>query len=120
MVAIDEYDGWPTLRAALQLIALTMARPIEIRLMRRQEIIWPKAIWRIPAGRMKMRRPHDVPLSRQALDVLRSVWDLSHGEGLIFPSIRSTVRPLSENAMNSALRRMGYTKDEMVAHGFRS
>jgi Arm DNA-binding domain len=62
MVSIDEYDGWPTVRAALLLIALTMARPVEIRLMRRCEIVWPKAMWRIPAERMKMRRPHDVPL----------------------------------------------------------
>ena len=73
MVSIDEYDGWPTVRAALQLIALTMTRPIEIRLMRRSEINWPKATWRIPAERMKMRRPHDVPLSTQALDVLRGM-----------------------------------------------
>jgi len=120
MVSIDEYDGWPTVRAALQLIALTMTRPVEIRLMRRSEINWPKATWHIPAERMKMRRPHDVPLSKQALGVLRDIWDLSHGEGLVLPSVRSTVKPLSENAMNSALRRMGYTKDQMCPHGFRS
>jgi integrase len=120
MVSIDEYDGWPTLKAALQLIALTMARPGEIRLMRRSEINWPAAKWSIPGERMKMRVPHDVPLSRQALDVLRSVWELSSGDGLVFPSIRSTVKPLSENAMNSALRRMGFSQNEMTAHGFRS
>ena len=120
MVSIDEYDGWPTVRAALQLIALTMTRPVEIRLMRRSEINWPKATWRIPAERMKMRRPHDVPLSKQALGLLRDIWDLSHGDGLVLPSVRSTVKPLSENAMNSALRRMGYTKDQMCPHGFRS
>jgi integrase len=120
MVSIDEYDGWPTVRAALQLIALTMTRPVEIRLMRRSEINWPKAMWQIPAERMKMRRPHDVPLSKQALAVLRDIWDLSHGDGLVLPSVRSVVKPLSENAMNSALRRMGYTKDQMCPHGFRS
>jgi integrase len=120
MATIDEYDGWPTLRAAMQFLALTMARPGEVRFMRRNEIVWPKSTWTIPAERMKMRRPHDVPLSRQALEVLRSLWDLSHGNGLVFPSIRSAVRPLSENAMNSALRRMGYGKDEMCSHGFRS
>jgi integrase len=120
MVAIDEYDGWPTLRAALLFLALTMTRPGEVRFMRRSEVNWPKATWQIPAERMKMRRPHDVPLSTQALAVLRDVWPLSHGDGLVFPSIRSIARPLSENAMNSALRRMGYTKDEVVAHGFRS
>jgi integrase len=120
MVAIDEYDGWPTLKAALQFLALTMVRPGEVRFMHRSEVIWPKATWRIPAERMKMRRPHDVPLSRQALDVVRGIWDLSQDDGLVFPSIRSTLRPLSENAMNSALRRIGYAKEEMCAHGFRS
>jgi integrase len=120
MAAIDDYDGWPTLRAALQFIALTMTRPGEVRFMRRSEIIWQKATWRIPPERMKMRRPHDVPLSTQALAVLRGIWELSEGNGLVFASVRSAVRPLSENAMNSALRRMGYTKDQMVAHGFRS
>lgn len=120
MVSVDEYDGWPTVRAALQLIALTMARPVEIRLMRRSEIVWQKATWRIRAERMKMRRPHDVPLSKQALAVLRGIWALSEGDGLVLPSVRSAIKPLSENAMNSALRRMGYTKDEMCPHGFRS
>lgn len=120
MLAIDEYDGWPTLKASLQLLALTMVRPGEVRYMRRSEVIWPKSMWRIPAERMKMRRPHDVPLSRQALAVLQGVWDLSQADGLVFPSIRSAVRPLSENAMNSALRRIGYAKEEMCAHGFRA
>jgi len=120
MTCIDEYDGWTTLRAALQFIALTMSRPIEVRMMRRNEVNWITATWTIPAERMKMRRPHDVPLSRQTLGVLRTVWDLTEGDGLVFPSIRSLKRPLSENAMNSALRRMGYRKDEMCAHGFRA
>jgi integrase len=120
MVSIDEYEGWATLRAAMQFLALTMTRPGETRLMRRAEVIWQKNTWRIPAERMKMRRPHDVPLSRQALAALRSVWDASEGNAYVFPSIRSTLKPLSENAMNSALRRMGYTKDEMCSHGFRS
>jgi integrase len=61
-----------------------------------------------------------VPLSSQALTVLRDIWDLTEADGFVFPSIRSAVKPLSENAMNSALRRMGYAKDEMCAHGFRS
>jgi integrase len=120
MVSIDEYDGWPTLRAALLLTALTMIRSTEIRLMRRQEIIWPKAIWRIPGERMKMRQPHDVPLSKQALAVLRDIWSLSEGHELVLPSIRSLKKQLSENALNSALRRMGYAKDEMCGHGFRT
>jgi integrase len=62
---------------------------------------------------------HDIPLSRQALAVLRGIWDVSEGNALVFPSIRSTLKPLSENAMNSALRRMGCARDEMCTHGFR-
>jgi integrase len=120
MVSIDEYDGWPTIRAALQLLALTMTRPGDVRYMRRSEVSFDKAIWRIPAERMKMRRPHDVPLSKQAIEVLRDIWVLSDDGDLVLPSIRSLRRPLSENAMNSALRRMGYGKDEMVSHGFRA
>jgi integrase len=120
MVNIDHYDGWPTLRAALLLLALTMTRPGDVRHMRKSEIVFPKALWRIPAERMKMRRPHDVPLSKQALAIIREMWDLTAGNGLLLPSIRSAVKPLSENAMNSALRRMGYSKEEATAHGFRS
>lgn len=120
MCAIDEYDGWPTLRAALQLLALTMTRPGDVRHMQKSEIVFPKALWRIPADRMKMRRPHDVPLSKQALAVIGDMWDLTPGTGLLLPSIRSSVKPLSENAMNSALRRMGYAKEVATAHGFRS
>jgi integrase len=120
MVSIDEFDGWPTIRAALQLLALTMTRPGEIRFMRRSEILWPKATWRIPAERMKMRRPHDVPLSTQALAIIRDIWPLSEGHELVLPSIRSPLKALSENAMNSALRRMGYSKQEVCSHGFRA
>ncbi len=119
MVAIDEYDGWPTIRAALLLLALTMTRPGDVRLMRRPEINFDKALWRIPAERMKMRRPHDVPLSKQALAILKDIWPLSDGGELVLPAIASR-KPLSDNAMNAALRRMGYAKEEMVAHGFRS
>jgi integrase len=120
MLCLDEYDGWPTLKSAMIFLALTMTRPGEVRLMRRHEIVWAKATWRVPAERMKMRRPHEVPLSRQALAVLRGIWDVSESRQLVFPSVRSAVKPLSENAMNAALRRIGYTKDEMCAHGFRS
>jgi integrase len=120
MLAIDDYDGWPTLRAAMLLLALTMVRPGEVRHMRKSELTVPKALWRIPAERMKMRRPFDVPLSKQALAIIGEMWDLTPGNGLLLPSIRSNVKPLSENALNSALRRMGYAKDEMTAHGFRS
>ncbi len=118
--AIDGYDGWPTIKAALKFSALTFARPGEVRGATRSEINFDKAIWRITAERTKMRRPHDVPLSRQALAALVDIWPMSEHCELVFPSIRSNQRPLSENAFNSALRRMGYSQDEMTAHGFRS
>ncbi|NUJ80265.1 tyrosine-type recombinase/integrase [Methylocystis sp. FS] len=118
--AIDEFEGWPTVKAALLFTALTCARPGEVRGARRSEIDFAKALWRIPAERTKMRRPHDVPLSRQAIDVLRDIWTFSdHGE-LVFPSIISSKKLLSENALNGALRRLGFGPDEMTAHGFRA
>jgi integrase len=120
MCSIDEYDGWPTIRAALQLLALTITRPGDIRGMRRSEINFEKAMWRIPAERMKMRRPHDVPLSVQAIQILRDIWSLSENGELVLSSIRSWKKPLSEGAMISALRRMGYAKEEMTPHGFRA
>jgi integrase len=118
--AIDHFEGWPTVKAALLFTALTCARPGEVRGTRRAEIDFARAIWRIPAERTKMRRPHDVPLSRQAIDVLQDIWTFSdHGE-LVFPSIISSKKLLSENALNGALRRLGFGPDEMTAHGFRA
>jgi integrase len=119
MTVIDEFDGWPTIRAGLQFLALTMTRPADVRYMRRPEVNFIKAMWSIPAERMKMRRPHEVPLSKQAVEVLRGVWDLSEGDGYVFASVRAP-RPLSEATFNVALRRLGYSKDEVCAHGFRS
>jgi integrase len=120
MRAIDDYDGWPTVAAALKFTALTFARPGEVRGATRKEFDFEKAIWKISEERTKMRRPHEVPLSRQAIELLQSIWTLSDYGDLVFPSIRSNRLPLSENALNSALRRMGYTKEEMTAHGFRA
>ncbi len=117
--AIDDYDGWPTITAALKFLILTCVRPGEVRGAKRNEFDFDKAIWRIPAERMKMRVPHDVPLSKQALQVLEDIWPLSDGAELVFRSIRSKDRPLSDNAFNSALRRMGYEKHEVTAHGMR-
>jgi integrase len=117
--AFDEYDGWPTIRAGLKFMILTCARPGEVRGARRKEFDLEKATWRIPAERMKMRQAHDVPLSNQALAIIKDIWSLSEGGDLVFPSIRSKQRPLSENAFNAALRRIGYGKDEVTAHGFR-
>lgn len=120
LAAIDEYHGWPTLQLALKFLALTCVRPGEVRGALRTEFDLQRAVWRIPAGRTKMRHPHDVPLSRQALAVLEEAWPLSELSELVFPSIRSPKQLLSENAMNAAMRRMGYTKEDMTAHGFRS
>ncbi len=118
--AIDDYDGWPTLRAALKFTALTFARPGEVRGATRREFDLDGAVWHISAERAKMRRPHDVPLSPQALAVLREIWSLSEHHEFVFGSIRSPSKPLSDMAMNAALRRMGFLQDEMSAHGFRS
>lgn len=120
LCTIDEYDGWPTITAALQFLILTCVRPGEVRFAVRSEFDFEKATWSIPAERMKMRQSHVVPLSRQALQILTGVWPLSEGGKLVFPSVRSKQKPLSENALNSALRRMGYTKDEVTSHGFRA
>lgn len=118
--AIDAFDGWPTIRLALQFSALTFARPGEIRGAKRGEFNFEKSVWRIPGERTKTRRPHDVPLSRQALAVLNEVWPISEGGDLVFPAITSLSKTLSENAFNASLRRMGFAQDEMTAHGFRA
>jgi integrase len=121
LLALDEYTGWPSLQAALKFQILTCARPGEARLARCGEVNFEKAVWRIPAERTKMRRQHDVPLSRQAIEVLKSAWPfVCDADEYIFQALRSGRKPLSENAINAALRRMGYTKDEATAHGFRS
>jgi len=120
MDAIDAYDGWPTIRLALQFSAITFQRPGEIRAARWSEIDFDRKVWRLPAERMKMKLPHDVPLSRQSVSVLQRASDISSGFEHVFPQIRTYHRPISENAMNVALRRMGYSKDEHCTHGFRA
>ena len=117
---IDEYDGYFPLVCALKLAPLVFTRPTELRAAEWKEFDLEKAEWRIPAERMKMRTAHIVPLSRQAVAVLEEL-RLYSGEGkYLFPSIRTDVRPISEVTMLNALRRMGYEKDEMCVHGFRS
>ena len=120
MRAIDTFDGQETTRAALELMALLFQRPGELRFAEWSEFDLDAAVWVIPAKRMKMRREHRVSLPTQALAVLERLKPIS-GEGkLVFPSIRTVSRPISDNTMNAALRRMGYAKDEMTAHGFRA
>ncbi len=120
MAAIDEYPGWRPLRLAVLFLALTMTRPGDVRFAKRTEIIFPRSLWRIPAERMKMRRPHDVPLSTQALAIVREAWQLSEGSEYLFPAERDLGKPLQENAHNYLIRKLGYGKEDMTAHGFRA
>jgi integrase len=120
LIALDEYEGWPVLKAALRFLILTMARPIEVRTMTRDELDFEKRLWVVPAHKMKMRREHLVPLSEQAIAILKWAWPLNEHHELVFPSLRSHKKPLSENAFNSVLRNLGYDKETATAHGFRS
>jgi integrase len=118
--AIDGYEGHLVTRCALQLAPLVFVRPGELRRAEWSELDLSKTEWRIPAEKMKMPAPHIVPLSRQALAALNEVRPLT-GKGVyVFPSVRSRQRPMSENTINAALRRLGYTKEQMTGHGFRS
>ena len=120
MRAIEDYDGQATTHAALKLAPYVFVRPGELRAAEWCEFDLDRSEWRIPAERMKMREAHIVPLARQALEILRELHNRT-GEGrFVFPAIGKRERPLSENTLNAALRRLGYAKDEMTAHGFRS
>lgn len=116
---LDAYEGDPHTVNALRLLMLTASRPGEVRGARWAEFDQDAALWIIPAERMKMRTEHRVPLSRQALDVLRTMQGLSGGRDLVFPSPFYPSKPLSENTFNSALARMGF-KNVATAHGFRA
>lgn len=118
--AIDGYKGQPVTRYALRLAPLIFLRPGELRRAAWEDIDLDDAEWRIPAEKMKMDRPHIVPLSAQALEVLKEIEPLTGNGPYLFPSIRTNQRPMSENTLNAALRGMGYSRDEMTAHGFRS
>ncbi|HEV2287047.1 MAG TPA: integrase arm-type DNA-binding domain-containing protein, partial [Steroidobacteraceae bacterium] len=118
--ALDTYPGGFTVRCALQFQALVFVRPGELRLARWEEFDLENAEWRIPAERMKMREHHVVPLSRQALSVLRALYPLTGPDGFVFPQVRNASRPISNNTLNAALRTLGYTKAQASAHGFRS
>lgn len=120
MRAIRCYSGEPTIRLALEFSAHVFQRPGEIRQALWSEIDLAAAVWTIPAARMKMRQPHRVPLSKRAVEILTEVYELTGAGTYVFPSLRTAKRPMSENTVNAALRRMGYTSDEMTAHGFRA
>ena len=118
--AVDSYDAQPVTRLALQIAPHVYVRPGELRHAEWNEIDWDKAVWTIPAGKMKARRTHAVPLSKQVLALLRQLRDVTGGEGYVFPAFYTKSRPMSENTLNSAFRRMGFSNDEITAHGLRS
>lgn len=118
--AIDEYEGSYVVKCALQLLPMLFCRPGELRAAEWSEINFEDALWEIPAERMKMKQPHIVPLSNQAIEILKSLHQLTGAGKYLFPSHRSPTRCMSDNALNAALRRMGFSKDEVTAHGFRA
>jgi integrase len=120
MRAIEGFEGHPSTHWALRLAPHVFVRPGELRKAEWSEIDLEGAVWRIPAERMKMKREHAVPLSRQAIDILKEAQTWTGDKTLVFPSVRTHLRPMSENTLNAALRRLGYGGDEMTSHGFRS
>jgi integrase len=120
--AIDGYIGQPVTQYALKFAPLTFVRPGELRRAEWAEfdLEAEQPLWRIPAAKMKMRDSHVVPLSKQAVAILRDIEPHTGGGKYVFPSLRSGGRPMSENTINAGLRRLGYSGDEHVGHGFRS
>lgn len=118
--AIDGYQGSFVVKCALQLAGMFFVRPGELRSAEWLEFDLEEGIWSIPAEKMKMKQAHIVPLSRQAIEVLKSLKSLTGHSRYVFPSGRTSLRQMSNNAILAALRRMGYEKDEMSGHGFRA
>jgi len=118
--AIEDYQGAPETRAALELLSLTFVRPGELRAAEWREFDLEAAVWEIPAGRMKMKKTHRVPLAPRALAIVKELRKLTGASKYLFPSVRSLDRCLSENTLNAALRRMGFKNEEMTSHGFRA
>lgn len=120
MNEIDGFDGQATTRIALKLLAILAQRPGEIRHAKWSEFDFDAKVWAIPAEKMKMRRDHNVPLPAQSLELLQELRAFNTSGEYLFPSLRTWKRPMSENTLNAALRRMGYSGEEMTAHGFRA
>jgi integrase len=118
--AIEGYEGAPETCAALELLALTFVRPGELRAAEWAEVGLENSIWEIPAGRMKMRKAHRVPLAGRAVAILNDLRSLTGQGRYLFPSVRSHTRCMSENTLNAALRRMGFKNGDMTSHGFRA
>ncbi|NMN05894.1 MULTISPECIES: integrase arm-type DNA-binding domain-containing protein [unclassified Novosphingobium] len=118
--SIEDYEGDHQTRVAMRLLPHVFVRPGELRHAEWKEFDFERKVWIIPEHKAKMRRPHAIPLSRQALAI---IGDIAHDPTYsiyLFPSLRSATRPMSDNTINAALRRMGYGKHEMTAHGFRA
>jgi integrase len=118
--AIEDYDGHPLSRIALRLLPHLFVRPGELRWAEWKEFDFDKCVWTIPDYKMKMGRPHAVPLSRQALAIIGEIEHDASYNTFLFPSLRALDRPMSDNTLNAALRRLGFSKDQMTAHGFRA
>ena len=118
--SIDGLENSFVVRNALRLAPLVFVRPGELRHAEWTEFDLAGAVWRIPAAKMKMNREHRVPLARQSIEIIQETQKVTGSSKYLFPSSRSWHRPLSENTFNAVLRRLGYSKDEMTAHGFRS
>ncbi|MDA8093180.1 MAG: integrase arm-type DNA-binding domain-containing protein [Betaproteobacteria bacterium] len=120
MRSIGEFQGSFITVCALRLLALTFVRPGELRHAEWAEIDLESATWNIPGPRMKMKEPHIVPLSTQAVAILTELHRLTGQGKYAFPANHTSLRPISENTANMALRRMGYTNEDMTSHGFRA
>lgn len=120
MRAIEGYTGHAITLFGLRLSAHLFVRPGELRQAEWTEFDFERAIWDIPETKMKMRRPHRVPLSRQVIDLFEELYDLTGTGRYCFPSFRTPRRPMSENTVNGALRALGFSQGEMSAHGFRA
>lgn len=118
--AIEDFDGFYVTKYALKIAPHVFVRPGELRHATWSEIDIENAVWRIPAHKMKSRREHAVPLSRQVLALLGELDALGRRSDLVFASLHARDRPISENTLNASLRRMGFGPEEMTSHGFRS
>ena len=120
LLAIDGFSGTTVVKTALQLSPLLFQRPGELRAMEWVEINWNAEQWEIPGEKTKTRKPHIVPLSTQALVLLREIEPITSRRRYVFPSARGASRCMSDNAVRIALRTIGYDKNTMTPHGFRA
>jgi len=120
LTSLDAFEGTFVVACALRPAPLTLVRPGELRRAEWAEFDMERAEWRLPAEKMKMREPHLVPLSRQAVAILHELAPFTDAGRYVFPSVRTRQRPMSENTINAALRRLGHQTDQMCGHGFRA